>query len=85
LADQKNPVPKNSLPRRSLVRAVVTGIAFFLPGFLFSLPVTCTWADHHYAGDGQAPLGAIGPSIVIGVLAAIGCTIYLVRKAKRNR
>jgi hypothetical protein len=37
------------------------GIAFFFPGFLFSLPVTCTWANHYYAGEAQAPLGAIFP------------------------
>jgi hypothetical protein len=82
LSDQENLTPKNSLPRRSLARAVLTGIAFFFPGFIFSLPVTCTWADRHYAGEAQATLGAIAPSIAIGVLSAIGCTIYLIRKHK---
>jgi len=68
--------------RRAQTRAVITGIAFFFPGFLFSLPVTCTWANHYYAGEAQAPLEAIFPSFVIGVLAAIWCTIHLLRKAK---
>src|SRR5207244_11885631 len=69
--------------RWARVRAVITGIAFFFPGFLFSLPVTCTWANHHWAGEAQASLGAIGPSFVIGVLAAIVCTIRLLRKVNR--
>lgn len=67
--------------RRARVRAVITGVAFFFPGFLFSLPVTCEWANHHYAGEAQAPLGAIGPSLIIGFVAAIWCTRHLLKKA----
>jgi len=67
---------------RARIRAIITGIAFFFPGFLFSLPVTCTWANHYYAGEAQAPLGAIFPSFIIGVIAAVACTIYLLKKAK---
>jgi hypothetical protein len=69
---------------RSLLRArlsaITTGVLFFVPGFVFSLPVTCTWANHHWAGEAQASLGAIFPSFVVGVLAAIACTIYLLVK-----
>jgi purine-cytosine permease-like protein len=75
-----NPTTQGPSLRRKRVRAVITGIAFFFPGFIFSLPVTCTWANHHWAGEAQASLGAIGPSFVIGVLAAIACTIYLLMK-----
>ncbi len=67
------------------IRAVITGLAFFFPGFLFSFPITCTWAKHYYAGEAQGPLGAIFPSFTIGVLSAIGCTIYLLGKANRGR
>jgi len=66
--------------RRARIRAIVTGIAFFFPGFLFSLALTCTWASHYYAGEAQASLGAIPPSLAIGVIAAIACTRYLLRK-----
>jgi len=66
--------------RRARIRAVITGMAFFFPGFLFSLPLTCAWASHYYAGEAQAPLGAIPPSLVIGVIAAIACTRYLLKK-----
>ncbi len=69
--------------RRRRIRAVVTGVAFFFQGFVFSLPVTCTWANHYYAGEAQAPLGAIFPSFIVGVLSAVACTIYLLRKANR--
>lgn len=44
-----------------------------------------TWADHHWAGEAQASLGAIGPSFIIGVLSAIACTIYLLRKVNRGQ
>jgi hypothetical protein len=67
------------------IRAVVTGVAFFFPGFIFSLPVTCTWAKHYYAGEAQAPLGAIFPSFIVGVFSAIACTIYLLGKANRGQ
>jgi hypothetical protein len=70
---------KSGSLRRARARAIITGIAFFFPGFLLSLPVTCTWANHYYAGEAQAPLGAILPSFIIGVLAAIACTVYLLK------
>ena len=65
---------------RARLRAIVTGIAFFFPGFLFSLLLIGAWADYYYAGEAQATVVAVSPSFVIGVLAAIACTIYLLRK-----
>jgi hypothetical protein len=76
---------KRGSVRRARLRAVITGIAFFIPGFVFSLPITCTWANHHWAGEAQASLGAIFPSFVIGVLAAIACTIYLLAKTNSRK
>jgi hypothetical protein len=70
---------------RVRLRAIITGIAFFFPGFIFSLPITCTWANHHWAGEAQASLGAIFPSFVIGVLSAIACTIYLLMKTNSRK
>jgi purine-cytosine permease-like protein len=75
---------KNHSLERARMRAVLTGLAFFFPGFLFSLPLTCAWAEHHYAGEAQSSLGAIGPSFVIGLLSAAWCTIHLLRKAGRR-
>jgi len=57
---------------------------FFLSGLRLLSPVTCTWTNHYYAGEAQAPLGAIFPSFIIGVLSAIACTIYLLKKANRG-
>ncbi len=77
----EDPTAKSRALRRARWRAIITGILFFFPGFVFSLPVTCTWANHHWAGEAQASLGAIFPSFIIGVLAAIGCTVYLLKRA----
>ena len=67
------------------MRAVITGIAFFFPGFLFSLPVTGALANHYlYPGEAQASLGALPFSFAIGVVSAIACTIHLLRKANQG-
>jgi VIT1/CCC1 family predicted Fe2+/Mn2+ transporter len=71
--------------RRRRVRAVITGVAFFFPGFLFSLPVTCAFAEHYYAGEAQASLAALPFSFVIGVVSAIACTVHLLRKANQRQ
>jgi hypothetical protein len=73
--------PKSRSLRRARVKAIIIGIAFFFPSFVFSLALTCTWANYYYDGEAQAPLGAIGPSFVIGVVAAIACTAHLLKKA----
>jgi hypothetical protein len=62
------------------VGAVVTGVLFFFPGFVFSLPITTFWAVHYYAGEAQAVLGGLFPSFIIGIVAAVACTIHLLRK-----
>jgi hypothetical protein len=40
------------------VRALVLGAGFFFPGFVFSLPLTLLWANHHWAGEAQSDLPA---------------------------
>ncbi len=64
------------------LKAVAGGVACFFPGFFLSLFVTVPWANHHWAGEAQASLGALWPSFWIGVLSAIAGTILLVRRAK---
>jgi hypothetical protein len=71
---------KPSLGRRR-IRAVVTGILFFLPAFFLSLPLTATWARWEWPGDGQAVLGAFWPSVGTALISASCCCIYLLKKA----
>jgi len=66
------------------IRAVIAGIGFFFPGFLLSLFITVPWANHHWAGDGQAPLAAIGLSFWIGVASSAVCCIFLLRRANKG-
>ena len=64
------------------VRAVTTGVLFFFPGFLLSLFVTVPWAKHYWAGEAQAVLGAFWPSVIIGLFAAIICSVWLLKRVK---
>jgi hypothetical protein len=72
------------IKRRSLFwdycKAIVKGIGFFVPAFLFSLLFTIPWAKQYWAGEAQAPLGGIVVSFYIGVPAAMVCTICLLVK-----
>ncbi|SRR6266403_3060930 len=67
--------------------AIIKGIACFVLAFLLSLPLTVMWVHHRYwAGEPQAALVAIFPSFVIGVIAAIARSIYLLVDVNlRNR
>jgi len=47
--------------------------------------VACAFANHYYAGEAQAPLGAIPFSFAVGVVAAIACTVHLLRKANQGQ
>ncbi|MGC2183598.1 MAG: hypothetical protein WA637_09985 [Terriglobales bacterium] len=71
--------------RRRRLRAVITGVAFFFPGFLFSLPVTGAFAKHYYAGEAQGVLAALPFSFVIGVVSAFACTTYLLCKTSQGQ
>ena len=53
--------------------------AFLYPAFLLSFAATCTWAEHHYNGDAQAPLAALEPALIVAAILTILCCIYLVR------
>jgi hypothetical protein len=66
-------------------RALITGIGFFFPAFLLSLPVTCTWADHRWPGDGQAILAALPPSFAIAFISSVICCVYLLRKVGQEQ
>jgi hypothetical protein len=84
-------MPNVTTERHSLVwarlLAIIKGTACFVPAFLLSLPFTVMWVKHRYwAGEPQAALVAIFPSFVIGVIAAILRSIYLLMDVNlRNR
>ncbi len=66
------------------MRAILMGVLAFVPAFFLSLVVTVPWAKHHWAGEAQGVLGAIGPSFWIGVAAVVLCCFYLLRKANKE-
>src|SRR6266478_3055414 len=81
-ADGSRPIEdseKLSLGRRR-TRAVISGIVFFFPAFLLSLPLTVTWARRQWPGDGQAVSGAFWPSVGIALISAFCRCIYLLMK-----
>jgi hypothetical protein len=63
-------------PLWARLKAILTGGAFFVPGFLFSLPLTVQWAKRQCPGEPLCVLIAIFPSFLIGILVAIGCSVY---------
>jgi hypothetical protein len=63
----------------------VIGIASFFPGFVSSLPLTLLWARHTWPGDGQSYLAAMEVSCYVGVLAAVVCSVVLLRKRRQVR
>jgi hypothetical protein len=64
------------------LRAVVLGAGFFFPGFVFSLPLTLFWANHHWAGEAQSELPALEVSFYIGIAAALICFLTLLKRGK---
>jgi hypothetical protein len=66
------------------IRAVAIGILFFFPAFALSLVLTVPWANHHWAGEAQSSLGAIGPSFWTGVVVALVCWIWRLKRVNRE-
>ena len=66
------------------IGAIVKGLFLFIPAFFLSLFFTIPWARYHWAGEAQAPLGAIGPSFWIGVVSAAWGCWYFLRKVNRD-
>lgn len=73
---------RESRQKDSLRRAILLGIGFFFPGFVFSLPFTTLWALHTWPGDGQSELAAISVSVFVGATSAITCLVVLLRRRK---
>jgi hypothetical protein len=61
-------------------RLVLFSILFFIPGFIFSLPLTVIWARYTWPGDGQSALAAMEVSFYIGVAATVICFGVLLKK-----
>jgi hypothetical protein len=64
---------------------ILLGIGCFIPGFVFSLPLTMMWAGSRWPGDGQAVLDAFPVSLFIGVVTAIvSCIVLLWRRTVKR-
>lgn len=67
------------------VKPVFLGIGFFIPGFVFSFPVTALFVTHIWPRDeGNLDLAA-GSSVCVGVLASVICALLLLRKRNAKR
>jgi hypothetical protein len=73
---------KSLLLRRIL--AGLAGLLFFIPVFLLSFAVTCTWAEHHYQGDAQAPVAAFEPALIVAAILTILCCIFMARRVGKD-
>jgi hypothetical protein len=67
-------------PSRSWVRPLMLGIGCFLPGCVFSLPLTVLWAYHTWPGDGQSAFAAMEASFYVGIGTTIICCISFLKK-----
>jgi hypothetical protein len=67
--------------RTGWMKAVLLGIGFFFPGFVFSYPFTLIWAWYTRHGDESAP-AAMQVSCYVGIAAAIVCCVVLLKKRK---
>jgi hypothetical protein len=69
----------------SWAKPLLLGIGSFLPGFVFSIPVTILWVSHRWPrDDGKLDL-AFEVSACVGVAASTICTIFLFRKRALTR
>jgi uncharacterized membrane protein YeiB len=66
------------------VRASILGLGLFFPGFVFSLPITLFWANHHWAGEAQSELPAVEISLYIGIAASVICFVNLIKRKPPN-
>jgi hypothetical protein len=66
----------------SLAKPILLGIGCFFPAFVFSLPISITWASRWLGVDGKSDL-PFEMSGCVGVAAAVVCTILLLRKRAR--
>jgi len=74
----------NVSPTRRYLRAFILGIGCFFPGLLFSLPFTMLWVDYKWPGNRHSAVGAVGVSLLIGVLSVPFGWIVLFWKAARK-
>jgi hypothetical protein len=64
----------------SKLYTIVVGVGCFLPGFAFSLPLTMFWAARR--GNDSAFEKALFVSLFVGVLAAVGACVILLRRIR---
>ena len=69
-------------PIHGWMTPVLLGIGTFLPGFVFSLPLTLFCANRIWRSDRQAPDIALEISLGIGIASAVLCTAWMLKKHK---
>ena len=64
---------------------IFVGVSFFFPGFVFSLPLTLVATRYwSLSAPDTFPTIAFVLGIATGVLAAIGCCIFLIRRGSKE-
>jgi hypothetical protein len=64
----------------SWVQPTLLGIGFFFPAFVLSLPLTILLLTRTWPGDNGKVDLALEVSLCVGVVAAVICTVLLLRK-----
>lgn len=67
------------------LKAIVLGTASFFLAFPLSMLITIPWSKHYWAGDGQAVLGGLAVSFLLGVASAVLTAIYALRRSVRGK
>ena len=66
------------------VRVLLVSIGCFFPGLLLSFPLALWWTGKVWPGDGQAPLAAFEPSLILAGMVVIVCSVLLLRKHNKT-
>jgi hypothetical protein len=72
-------------PARSWVKVLLVSIGCFFPGLLLSVPLALWWAANTWPGDGQSPLAAFEPSLILAGMVVVVCSVLLLRKHNIQR
>ncbi len=68
------------------LKAIILAVVCFFLAFFLSLLITIPWSKHYWAGDGQAVLGGMAVSFIVGIASAIAAAAYVLRRTtQRNR
>jgi hypothetical protein len=66
----------------SWIKVLLVSIGCFFPGLLLSFPLALWWTGKMWPGDGQGPLAAFEPSLILAGMVVVVCSVLLLRSAK---